>query len=167
MNFPKDMETPSRFIPTQGTCCQAATECSLQGRMVPSLPGVIKLSNPFLEPLHPDKLIVRCWNQQVSKGLTIDALCQWGYSCSTSTVQCSLSLVFKPSKPISVLARLLKSIIMEVNQLQQTHALCIPESNIFFITIHWVICHKTVNSIIIKHKAESKTLNCNKYAHIS
>lgn len=36
------------------------------------LPGAIKLSNPFLEPQQADKLIVRCWNQQVSKDFTIN-----------------------------------------------------------------------------------------------
>ena len=37
-----------------------------------TLPGAIKLSNPFLEPQQSDKLIVRCWNQQVSKDFTVN-----------------------------------------------------------------------------------------------
>jgi len=40
--------------------------------MAITLPGAIKLSNPFLEPQQSDKLIVRCWNQQVPKDLTIN-----------------------------------------------------------------------------------------------
>lgn len=71
INFPKGTETPTGFLPALGTSCQAAIGCFLQGWMAMTLPGAIKLSNPFLEPQQSDKLIVRCWNQQVSKDFTI------------------------------------------------------------------------------------------------
>lgn len=72
INFPKGTEAPTGFLPALGTSCQAAIGCFLQGWMAMTLPGAIKLPNPFLEPQQSDKLIVRCWNQQVSKDFTIN-----------------------------------------------------------------------------------------------
>lgn len=73
MSFLKGTETPTGFLPAQGTSCQAATGCSLRGWAVLNLPGVIKLSASFLELQQPDKLIVSCWNQHVSKVYAINS----------------------------------------------------------------------------------------------
>lgn len=141
--------------------------CSLQGWVALKLPGVIKLSNPFPEPQQPDKLIVRCWNQQVSKGFTVNPLyllqcycsSSWRYPGSTSAAwSLPVPLAFKSRKPTFTLAWPVQSINREVNRLQQTHVLCIPKKKLFLIIL-WVIYHETMNPHYCwSTKQEKKTL---------
>lgn len=153
MNFPEGMGAPIGFLPAQDTSCQATMRCSLQGWVVLKLPGVIKLSNPFPKPQQPDKLIVRCWNQQVSKGFRVNPLyllqcycsCSWIYLCSTSAAWCHPVLLdFKSRKRMFTLVWPVQSINRRQIGLQQTRVLCVPKKKLFLI-IHCFICHETMN----------------------